>query len=192
MLAGVYEGYFDHGKFYDNEGRRITIPERQRVSIVVHEERVDENAIPRNVLATHEIAMGNYLISDDKSLLQPERIYETLRNTYFAKNRSWDTISKAIERSLCFGVYCGGAQVGFARCFTDYAVTYYLCDVVIDEKHRGQGLGKALVKFITEHELLAPLMGVLGTEDAHGLYEKFGFKRDEGMYRPATATGVHD
>lgn len=47
--------------------------------------------------------------------------------------------------------------------------------------YRGEGLGKALVKHITEHELLAPLRGILDTSDAHGLYEKFGFVRSQGM-----------
>jgi len=128
--------------------------------------------------------MENYLFSDDKSLIQIERVFEMLSTTSFAKNRSKDIIQKSVENSLCFGIYCDGMQIGFARCVTDYAVIYYLCDVVVDEKHRGQGLGKALIKFITEHDSLTPLMGVLGTKDAHGLYEQFGFKRDQGMYKP--------
>ena len=38
--------------------------------------------------------------------------------------------------------------VGFARVISDYATTYYLCDVIIDEAYRHQGLGKALVSYI--------------------------------------------
>jgi len=106
-----------------------------------------------------------------------------LSNTYFAKTRTKDIIQKSIDNSMCFGIYRDNMQVGFARCITDYATTYYLCDVVVDEEHRGQGLGKALTKFITEHESLATAMGVLGTEDAQGLYEKFGFMSDRGMYK---------
>ncbi|MCL2408960.1 MAG: GNAT family N-acetyltransferase [Oscillospiraceae bacterium] len=127
---------------------------------------------------------GDYLISDDKNLIQSDRVFEMLSGTYFAKGRTKDTIQKSIDNSMCFGIYIDDVQVGFARCITDYATTYYLCDVVVDENYRGQGLGKALTKFITEHEFLATSMGVLGTEDADGLYEKFGFIRDQGMYRP--------
>ena len=127
---------------------------------------------------------NKYLISDNKTLIQETRVFEMLTQTYFAKTRTKETIRKSIENSMCFGVYCNNIQIGFARCITDYATTYYLCDVVIDEAHRGQGLGKALTKYITEHESLTPIMGVLGTEDAHGLYEKYGFKHDKGMYRP--------
>ena len=125
----------------------------------------------------------NYLISDDKNLIQCDRVFEMLSNTYFAKTRTKDIIQKSIDNSMCFGIYRDNMQVGFARCITDYATTYYLCDVVVDEEHRGQGLGKALTKFITEHESLATAMGVLGTEDAQGLYEKFGFMSDRGMYK---------
>ena len=127
-----------------------------------------------------------YLISDDKSLIQTGRVFELLSNTYWAKDRTKEAVQKSIDNSLCFGVYLDNLQIGFARCITDYATIYYLCDVVIAEKHRGQGLGKALTKFITEHKSLAALMGVLGTKDAHGLYEQFGFMRDQGMYRPSS------
>jgi len=128
--------------------------------------------------------IGDFLLSDDKNLMQIERIYDLLSQTYFAKDRTKDAIQKSIENSMCFGVYSDNVQIGFARCITDFATTYYLCDVVVDEKYRGQGLGKALTKFITEHESLSTSMGVLGTEDADSLYEQFGFKRDQGMYRP--------
>jgi len=133
--------------------------------------------------------IGDYQLSDDKNIIQIERVCEMLSKTYFAKDRTKEIIQKSIENtSICLGIYINSVQVGFARCITDFATTYYLLDVVVDEKHRGKGLGKALTKFITEHEALATSMGVLGTEDAHGLYEQFGFKRDNGMYRPPTAT----
>lgn len=133
------------------------------------------------------IHIGDYLLSDDKSLIQGDKVFEMLSKTYFAKNRSKDLVLKSIENSMCFGVYHGDVQIGFARCITDYATTYYLCDFVIEESYRGQGLGKALAKFITEHECLETSMGVLGTKDAHGLYEKYGFIRDQGMYRPVNS-----
>ena len=132
--------------------------------------------------------IDSYLISDDKNLIQSDRVFEMLSGTYFAKGRTKGIVQKSIDNSLCFGIYKNNMQVGFARCITDYATTYYLCDVVVDEKHRGKGLGKALTKFIIEHSSLTTSMGVLGTEDAQGLYEKFGFKRDQGMYRPPNRT----
>ena len=122
-----------------------------------------------------ERQFDSFLISDEKKLLQPERIYEMLHGTYWAKERSRETIARTIENSLCFGVYCGSEQIGFARCVTDYATTFLLADVIVDERYRGRGLGKELVPFILSHELLQGLVGTLATRDAHGLYAKYGF-----------------
>ena len=122
-----------------------------------------------------ERQFDEFLISDDKDRLQLERIYEMLHGTYWAKERSRETIARAIENSLCFGVYSDGKQVGFARCVTDYATIYWLADVIIDEQYRGQGLGKAMVAAVHAHESIKGLSGILATRDAHGLYEKYGF-----------------
>jgi N-acetylglutamate synthase-like GNAT family acetyltransferase len=52
-----------------------------------------------------------------------------------------------------------------------------LCDVVVEEKHRGHGVSKKLMTEIMRHPELASLRRfTLATQSAHGLYEKFGFK----------------
>ena len=56
-----------------------------------------------------------------------------------------DIVEKSIANSLCFGVYAGERQIGFARVVTDYATFAWLCDVFIDDAHRGQGLGSLMV-----------------------------------------------
>ena len=83
---------------------------------------------------------------------------------------------------MCYGIYNKNIQVGFARVITDYATTYYICDVIIDESHRGKGLGKKLIHTITEDEQLKPLFGILATRDAHGLYEQYGFVKNPDKY----------
>ena len=116
-----------------------------------------------------------YQISDDPALLQVDAIHAMLKKSYWANDRSRETIARSIAHSLCFGVYKAGEQIGFARCVTDYATTFLLADVIIDERHRGRGLGKELVPFILSHELLQGLTGTLATRDAHGLYARYGF-----------------
>jgi GNAT superfamily N-acetyltransferase len=125
-----------------------------------------------------EINYNNYLISNNKNLLSLERIHEFLSRSYWAGHRSKETIAQSIKNSECFGIYLGNDQVGFARIVTDYSVMYWLCDVFIDENHRKQGLGKKLMETIVNHEELKDLTGILGTLDAHALYEKFGFVKD--------------
>jgi GNAT superfamily N-acetyltransferase len=127
------------------------------------------------MMRLNEIAYNNYLISNNKQLLSLNKIHEFLSKTYWAKNRTKETIKKSIEFSECYGVYQNNVQVGFARIVTDYSVMYWLCDVYIDENHRKKGLGKKLIDVIVNTDELKNLNGILGTMDAHALYEKFGF-----------------
>jgi len=129
-----------------------------------------------------EIKYKNFIISDDKSLIQIDRVYELLKSAYWAQN--WITreiVALSVDNSFCFGVYKNEVLIGFARCITDFSTMYYLTDVVIDENFRGQGLGKALTKIITDHEMFSHLLGVIETKDAHALYEKYGFKTSKGF-----------
>lgn len=127
--------------------------------------------------------MGNdnneLLITNDKSLLNLETIYEFLAKSYWANKRSKDKIKKSIDNSICFGAYIDNRQVGFARIVTDGATMYWLCDVFVDEAYRGKNIGKRLIETIVKADELKDLMGILGTRDAHGLYEQYHFERDQ-------------
>lgn len=118
-----------------------------------------------------------FRITTDKSCLNIDIIHEYLSNrSYWAKGRSRDIVKRSIENSLCFAVCHEDNQVGFARVVTDYAVFAWILDVFILEEYRGNGLGKMLMGNIMEHEQLRTIRRWgLGTDDAHGLYAKFGF-----------------
>lgn len=118
---------------------------------------------------------AEFQISTDKALLQFDRILALLQATYWGGGMTMETVKTAAENSICFGVYRDGRQVGYARCVTDYATMYYLCDVVVGQECRGHGMGKALMRAVTEHEQLRALQGILSTGDAHGLYSQYGF-----------------
>ena len=118
-----------------------------------------------------------FIISTDKSMIKIEDVAALLGKSYWAAARSKETIIKSIENSFCFGVYHKDKQIGFARMITDYATYAYLCDVIVDEKYRGQGIGKELVRTILEHPELEDVKSLwLQTSDAHKLYEKYGFE----------------
>ena len=103
-----------------------------------------------------------------------------LKTTYWANRRTEDTIEKSMRNSACYGIWSDEEQklLGFARVISDYATTWYLCDVIIDEAYRHQGLGKQLVSHIASE--FTGLRGLLLTRDAHGLYEKYGFEKVNG------------
>ena len=98
--------------------------------------------------------------------------------SYWAKGIPAATLRRAIDNSLCFGVYHrdSGAQVGFARLVTDRATFAYLADVFVLAPHRGLGLSKRLMQAVMEHPQAQGLRRwMLATADAHGLYKQFGF-----------------
>ena len=122
----------------------------------------------------------HYKILEDAENMRLDDIVRLLRTTYWAGQRPVEKIEASLRHSACYGVWLEDEQklAGFARVITDYATTYYLCDVIIDEAYRGKGLGKALLSHITA--AYAGLQGLLLTRDAHGLYRQFGCETAEG------------
>ena len=117
-------------------------------------------------------------ISTDRTLLDLSVIERNLHDSYWAAGRAREVIERSIANSLCFGAYTNGCQVAFARVITDRAVFAYLSDVFVVLEYRGQGVGKALMRAIVEHQDLQGLtVFLLRTRDAHGLYAPFGFER---------------
>jgi ribosomal protein S18 acetylase RimI-like enzyme len=121
--------------------------------------------------------VNTYDISTDRARLQLDAIHAYLTRSYWATGIPKDLVERAIANSLCFGLYLGDAQVGFARVITDKTTFAYLADVYVLEAHRGRGLSKRLVEFILAYPELQGLRRfLLATRDAHGLYARFGFK----------------
>jgi GNAT superfamily N-acetyltransferase len=122
--------------------------------------------------------MQHITISTDKSKLQVSYIHAFLAHeSYWSKNIPIELVIRSIDGSICFGVYDGNRQIGFARVITDHATFAYLADVFIDKAYRGKRISKQLMSYIMDYE---PLKGIrsfmLATLDAHSLYEQFGFQ----------------
>jgi GNAT superfamily N-acetyltransferase len=119
-----------------------------------------------------------YYVSTDKSKLNIDRIKLLLKQSYWANERTEERILKSIENSICYGIFKNNELVGFGRVVTDYATVYWICDIIIDTKHRGNGLGKKLMETIMSSKEFEGLLGILATQDAHGLYEQYGFMKE--------------
>ena len=103
-------------------------------------------------------------------------IAQFLASSYWAKGIPADTVAKSLEHSLCFALLDGDRQIGFARVISDYATIAYLGDVFVLPEYQGIGLGKWLMECVVGHPQLQGLRRwILATQDAHGLYQKFGF-----------------
>lgn len=121
--------------------------------------------------------LGELEIDTDPERLQVDRIHHFLVNeSYWAGERTLEQTKTAIENSICFGLYSGERQIGFARVISDRATFAYVGDVFVIEEFRGRGLSKWLMETIVAHPDLQGLRRwILATRDAHGLYEQFEF-----------------
>ena len=121
--------------------------------------------------------MADYEISSERGRMDVAAIHAFLTRTYWARGIPLETVQRAIENSLCFGVFQGEAQVGFARVITDQATFAYLADVYLLDEHLGKGLARRLVQAVLAHPRLQGLRRwLLVTRDAHALYRPHGFE----------------
>jgi len=121
-----------------------------------------------------------FTISTDRDRLDRGLIHEFLRRSYWAAEVPRSVVDRSIENSLCFGLYEGDRQIGFARVITDSATFAYVSDVFVLESHRGRGLSKWLMEVLMGHPDLQGLRRwMLATADAQGLYRRFGFHPPE-------------
>ncbi|MDO9301309.1 MAG: GNAT family N-acetyltransferase [Anaerolineales bacterium] len=126
------------------------------------------------IIETHR---DSFTISTDPSRLNMNAMYDFLSRSYWAKTRPRERTDEAFANSLVFGVYEDSRQIGMARIVTDFSVVVYLCDVFIHEDFRGHGLGKWLMQTMLENPALSHIRRwLLATDDAHGLYQQFGFE----------------
>jgi GNAT superfamily N-acetyltransferase len=126
-------------------------------------------------METPALASG-YRISTDTNEMDVDAVHAYLTRSYWSEGIPRDVVERSLRGSLCFGIFHGAAQIGFARVITDRATFAHLADVYVLEDHRGRGLGKQLVATILAHPDLQGLRRFqLMTRDAHELYRQFGF-----------------
>lgn len=131
-----------------------------------------------------DIAFGEYVLTADKKKLDLQYLYDLLCiPSRYSTGLPPERFALIVENSICFSVFHDGKQIGFARVISDFTEFASLWDVFIDEPYRKKGLGKTLMKYVLEHPRLKGIFRwFLMTEDAHGLYQKYGFKAES--YNP--------
>jgi GNAT superfamily N-acetyltransferase len=121
---------------------------------------------------------GNYQIDDDLARVDFDRVHAWLASSYWSPGVPREKVQKAAQgSSLVVGAYLHGKQAGYMRVVSDRATFAWLCDVFVDEAHRGQGLAKAMVRYAQEHpEHQGLRRWLLATKDAHEVYRSVGFE----------------
>lgn len=127
-----------------------------------------------------------FTISTDRAHLDREVIWRYLHDeSYWANGIPRELFERSLDSSMCFGLFegeagNGGTQIGFGRVVTDGVTFAWLCDVFVLPAYRGRGLATWLMQTVVEHPDLQVQRGfVLATQDAHGLYAKFGWQPAE-------------
>jgi len=104
-----------------------------------------------------------------------------LKTTFWAENLSRETLVRAIQNSVSFGLLEGRTLIGFGRAVSDLATYAYWTDVVVAASRRGRGLGRWLSQCMLDHPELQGLRRVaLLTRDAAPLYAAVGFSEGPG------------
>ena len=126
----------------------------------------------------HITTTNGYELSDDPGAFDLGRAHHWIaEQSYWAAGIPLPTFRSAVENSLVVGAYAAdGVMAAMARVVTDRSTFGWICDVFVDEAHRGAGLGKALMAYLKAHPDLQGFRRLhLATRDAHGLYAAFGF-----------------
>ncbi|MFP7299226.1 GNAT family N-acetyltransferase [Neobacillus niacini] len=65
--------------------------------------------------------------------------------------------------------------VGYIRGLTDTCITLYICELLIDKKYRGLGIGKDLLQHV--HQLYPKTrIEMLASSTSHSFYEGLGYR----------------
>ncbi|MEO6453016.1 MAG: GNAT family N-acetyltransferase [Ginsengibacter sp.] len=124
----------------------------------------------------YTITKDDFTVSTDKSKIDIVYVHGFLTKSYWSPGVTIEVVTRAMQGSICFGIYAGPRQIGYARIITDKATFAWVADVFIDENYRGRGLAKWLMETMLAHPDLRGLRRILlATKDAHKLYQLCGF-----------------
>jgi GNAT superfamily N-acetyltransferase len=120
---------------------------------------------------------SGYRLSFEPVDADPVAAHAFLTRSYWAEGIKLETVTRAMQHSLCFTVHHAGAQVGMARVISDCATYAYLSDVYVLEEHQGRGLAKAMLTAIQAYpDLRGVTLWMLFTRTAQSLYAQFGWQ----------------
>jgi GNAT superfamily N-acetyltransferase len=122
--------------------------------------------------------MNGIIFKDGIGEMDFEKVTEMLSEADWSPGIKIDEVKKgACNSSLVVGAFLDEAQIGYARVVSDKTRFAYILDVYIHQNYRRKGIGQQILKYILAHEELKDVyQWMLITDDAHGLYGKFGFK----------------
>ena len=122
---------------------------------------------------------GDLLLSTDRTRIDVDGVLAMLRASHWGGAMTRPLLERAIEHSVCVGVFHGLRQLAFARAITDLTTYAYLTDVIVADDARGRGMGSWMLEAILAHPDLQGLRRIaLWSRDAAPFYARYGFSTD--------------
>ena len=77
--------------------------------------------------------------------------------------------------NIAFVVLSKEEIIGYIRGFTDKHVTLYICELLVDKRYRGLGIGQYLLKFV--HGLYpSTRIEMLASSESQSFYNQIGYR----------------
>ncbi len=140
--------------------------------------------------------VGDFEFDDDPARVDVDTVWAFMSTqAYWGRWRARSDVERQLSASWrIVGAYERetGRMVGFARAVSDGVALAYLADLFVVDDMRGKGLGKGLVAAMIDDGPGAGFRWMLHTSDAHGLYERFGFRKPDESYleRPGAMPAI--
>lgn len=118
-----------------------------------------------------------------------EELKELFKSAWWTASRDLEGVTAMLERSdVVFALRLPGEPgelAGFARVLTDEVYLAMVLDVIVTPRHRGGGLGAALMEAILSHPKVSGARSVelVCQPDLIGFYRRWGFTDEVGRSR---------
>lgn len=108
-----------------------------------------------------------------------DALHRMLAASYWSPGIRREVLAEALRNSITAVAIDeeSGTTVGVARVVTDRATFAWLCDVFVEERVRGRGVARRMIEELEREPTLQSVRRwCLATRDAHGLYQRFGYR----------------
>lgn len=116
-------------------------------------------------------------VEDDFESIHQLNIQEEWNNLVAKKE---DTKNAWDNSNVAFVACVNDHVIGYIRGITDGSITFYVCEVVIDQDYRGLGIGTDLLKYV-HNQFPKTRMELLASSSSSSYYERQSFRSFYGF-----------
>lgn len=132
----------------------------------------------------HQTSPPTYTLRHQLTPAQVDQLVELYRNEWWCKHRTKADVQRMLAHvDLLFALVDNHSDtlIAFARVLTDFVYKALVFDVIVHPKHRGRGLGDALMRAMFEADALRNVQSIelYCLPEMAPFYDRFGFSVDD-------------